>query len=136
MDGIYEEFQKAVDKFLPTFEGAYATVNDLKNRCPDGERNCHFIMLGSLMTSLATNGLWPLPKSGHRIHSIRSLLIVASRMRLENDKGIIMDDRKLVPRDHGGLSNSFGRFPDVFSISQSMHDHSTHDTLPHSVAAL
>lgn len=90
---IYDVFQDAVQQFMPMpQEGSSPCI---KIKCVEKERRCHFIMFGSLMTSLVENGLWPLPPKGSRQHSIQSLLTVLSRMNLENRRGKIEDPRPL-----------------------------------------
>lgn len=64
---------------------------EFKIQCSELKRKCHFVMLGSLITSLSHNDLWPLPDWDNYKGSVHKLLTQISKLSLENAKGIIVD---------------------------------------------
>lgn len=86
---MYETIKDAVDQLVPA-PGAISQT--LETTCRNNDRSCHFAMLGSLVTSLASCGLWPTITGTPEV-SIRTLLTALSNLTLENRDGIIQDTR-------------------------------------------
>ncbi|KAI0156211.1 hypothetical protein BJ166DRAFT_352163 [Pestalotiopsis sp. NC0098] len=112
--GMYAMMKDAVDQLLPA---PGATAQTLPNKCRHNDRSCHFKMLGSLMTSLASCGFWPVTTGTPNV-SIRTLLLALSLLTLENHVGIIQDTR---PIDILGSSKS---------VSSSNHNTTALGQLP------
>ncbi|KAK9416573.1 hypothetical protein SUNI508_09679 [Seiridium unicorne] len=86
---ILAEYQKAVSRFLA--ENRNSTPEKLDIQCSLKDRKCHFIMLGSMITSLSHIGLWPLPEYDSYKGSIRQLLTQLSTLNLENADGLLVE---------------------------------------------
>ncbi|KAK9799194.1 putative BTB domain-containing protein [Seiridium cardinale] len=85
---VLTEYQKAVAGFLTENRNS-TPEKDIQ--CSLKDRKCHFIMLGSMITSLSHIGLWPLPKSTSYKGSIHQLLTQLSTLNLENADGLLVE---------------------------------------------
>jgi hypothetical protein len=112
MAEMINPYKEAIGQFLKKSIGL--SSEPISIQCCSKDKKCHFVMLGSLITSLTHSGLWPLSKCDTSQQSVHQLLLKLSTLSLENLAGIILDPKPI------NITNSQIKAPGTNDSTRSM----------------